>query len=174
MFTYNVNKKDPTGEVKASMINALGLSVTNPNGLPDIYAIGLQESPESHIPHGRLKNKPDQWSEFLTTLLAGYGYTKVDDEKLVQIKLLIFAKKNIANKITDVETNSHKTGLKGMYGNKGGVAIRMTINGSHICFLSCHLAAFDEKLQQRISDYKNIVFKIKFKNSFTPDILSHE
>ena len=170
MFTYNVNSKDPSDDVKASMNNALGLNGFNPATLPDIYAFGLQEAPDSYVPR---KNK-DKWSNYFDELLEGYGYVQVGEVKMNQIKLFVFVKKNIASKITGIETNKYKTGFNGLYGNKGGVALRMTYNGNHICFLSCHLAAFDEKLDQRISDYKNIVFKTEFKNKNTPNVLSHD
>ena len=170
MFTYNVNSQNPTDEVKESMNNALGLNGFNPAALPDIYAFGFQEAPESHVPR---KNK-DKWSDYFDELLEKYGYVEVGEIKMHQIKLFVYAKKNIASKITDTETSKYKTGFSGLYGNKGGVALRMTYNGSTICFLSCHLAAFDEKLDQRISDYKDIVYKIHFKNKNTPDVLSHD
>ena len=55
-----------------------------------------------------------------------------------------------------------KTGLGGNAGNKGGVAIRLLLHGTSICFVCSHLAAGQSGVTERNRDYHDIASRIAF------------
>ena len=62
----------------------------------------------------------------------------------------------------DVAVQSVKTGLGGSAGNKGGVAIRLLLHATSICFVCSHLAAGQSGVADRNSDYHDIASRIAF------------
>jgi phosphatidylinositol-bisphosphatase len=52
-------------------------------------------------------------------------------------------------------------------GNKGGVAIRLSLYDSSVCFVCSHLAAHRENVVGRNSDFKNIIQRIQFTSEFS-------
>lgn len=164
-MTWNVNGKYPPQDMR----RALGLESANLTDLPDVYVIGLQEAP---IGNGV---NEDAWTSFFRSTFSSHGYMKINEVKMQAIQLFVFCRRNLLTKIRDVEINWTRTGFGGWWGNKGGVSIRMTVNGCHICFLSCHFAAHDHKLEQRISDYKKVVYGQRFEGGHKRvHVLSHE
>lgn len=100
---------------------------------------------------------------------------KVTNVRILGIVLSVFVKKPLVTRLRNIEVNYTKTGFGGYLGNKGGVSVRFNINGSSsVCLVNCHLAAHDHKLDQRISDYHDIVYGQRFKNFKAGNILLHE
>ena len=62
----------------------------------------------------------------------------------------------------DVAVQSVKTGLGGSTGNKGGVAIRLLLHATSICFVCSHFAAGQSGVADRNSDYHDISSRIAF------------
>lgn len=64
----------------------------------------------------------------------------------------------------------NKTGMSGMAGNKGAVAIRMEYDSTSICFVTAHLAAGFANYEERNRDYKTISHGLHFqRNRFIED-----
>lgn len=61
-----------------------------------------------------------------------------------------------------VSTSSVGVGLLGTIGNKGGVGIRLRIRDTEMCFVNSHLAAYDEMVEKRNSDFGEICKRMKF------------
>lgn len=143
----------------------------NPSGFqnlrPDIEIVGLQEVSSFIL--------QDPWTENLSTSLRKRGYILFKRHKLMGILLYIFVLREAIFRIRDLETESVRTGLGGFLGNKGGVSLRFNYNGNTFSVTNSHLAAHQEKLQDRIEDYKSIMEGTKFlQDSRTPGILDHE
>ncbi|GAA5931353.1 uncharacterized protein JCM15063_001443 [Sporobolomyces koalae] len=84
------------------------------------------------------------WSALLSETVRQYfgaDYELVIEEKLVGLYTVLFARKNIACRIRDVESRGIKTGFSAHYGNKGSVLLRLTIDETSICLINSHLAA---------------------------------
>lgn len=62
----------------------------------------------------------------------------------------------------DVGVATVKTGIGGKAGNKGGVAIRMLLHSTSICFVCSHFAAHQNKVLERNHDYSDILRKTQF------------
>ena len=57
------------------------------------------------------------------------------------LHLIIFANKRVAPFIYEIQHDFKATGIANMVGNKGGVAITISISNKSYLFVSCHLAS---------------------------------
>lgn len=88
--------------------------------------------------------------------------------------LLLFAQRTHLLHVRQVESEYTRTGLGGIWGNKGAVSIRFSLYGCSFCLVNAHLAAHDHMLEERIKDYERIVEEQKFHVKPTKDIFGHE
>lgn len=163
--SWNVAGQDPVNG------NVLGYLFDDTNRTanlkPQIQIVGLQEAP-SYI-------FSDPWTSNLASTLKPKGYILFKRHKLSGILLYIFVLREIMLRARDFETESVKTGFGGLLGNKGGVSLRFTLNGNSFSVTNSHLAAHQEKLQERIDDYNSIMDGTKFLiDSNTSKILTHD
>lgn len=80
---------------------------------------------------------------------ASTEYVVLRAEQLVGTALIIFVSTTVVPHIRNVEITTKKTGLKGMAGNKGAVAVRMDLDESSFCFITAHFAAGHSNVEQR-------------------------
>lgn len=79
-------------------------------------------------------------------------------------------KTSVVNSLRNVEASTKKTGLKGMAGNKGGIAIRLDWADSSFCFVTAHFAAGSSNLEERNENFAVISEHLVFKRGrFIPD-----
>lgn len=129
---------------------------------PDIYALGFQEivplSPQQILltDPAKLKTWETVISDELSRVPGKGDYIILRSEQLVGTALIILVKSHLINNIRSVEATTRKTGLKGMSGNKGGVAIRLQFHDTSICFVTAHLAAGRTNVEERNGDYWTI------------------
>ena len=86
--------------------------------------------------------------------------------------IIMLYTKEVVN-VANFETSYVKTGFNGLWGNKGAVAIAARINGRSVCFINSHLTPHDGNVQQRISEYHNINYAMKFRK-VAGDVQNHE
>ncbi|KAM0755638.1 hypothetical protein T439DRAFT_8341 [Meredithblackwellia eburnea MCA 4105] len=106
---------------------------------------------EAHILK-TVSERPDKKSDYIL-LRSG---------QLVGTALIVLCKTELADDVRNVEAATKKTGLKGMAGNKGAVAIRLDYRDTSFCFLTAHLAAGHNNLEERNSDYFTIAEGLHF------------
>lgn len=104
------------------------------------------------------------WQREMADALSGTGteYKMIASRQLVGVLLCIFAKTSLAPKIKDMAIDHCKTGLGGMAGNKGGVAVRFNIGLTSMCFLCGHFAAHLKHVKARNRDYETVTQSLKF------------
>ncbi|KEQ63117.1 uncharacterized protein M437DRAFT_65721 [Aureobasidium melanogenum CBS 110374] len=138
---------------------------------PEIVAVGFQEivdlSPQqimSTDPHRR-----QAWEEAVKATLNEHAQTLGSEEyvmlrggQLVGCSLSVFVKASILPYIKNVEGALKKTGMSGMAGNKGAVAIRMEYANTSICLVTAHLAAGFANYEERNQDYRTISHGLRF------------
>ena len=71
--------------------------------------------------------------------LHGARYILVQAEQMVGVLLLVYVAPRLASSVAHVATETVKTGFGGAAGNKGGVALRMEIDGASVCVINAHL-----------------------------------
>ncbi|KAL8887671.1 MAG: hypothetical protein Q9215_004800 [Flavoplaca cf. flavocitrina] len=96
-------------------------------------------------------------------------YVLLRSGQLVGAALLIFVRSSALRKIKNVEGSVKKTGMSGMAGNKGAVAIRMEYANTRICLVTAHLAAGFANYEQRNIDYHTISHGLRFQRNRTID-----
>ncbi len=146
---------------------------------PDIFAIGFQEIVQL-TPQQILMTDPDKiriWEAKIMDTIARRPsrrsrYILLRSEQLVGTALVVLIKEELVNDVRLVEAATRKTGLKGMSGNKGGVAIRMDYYDTSICFVTAHFAAGHSAYEERNADYWTITKGLSFARGKT--IGSHD
>ncbi|KAF4122575.1 synaptojanin [Geosmithia morbida] len=141
---------------------------------PEIYAVGFQEIVELS-PQQIMNSDPSRralWEgAVLRTLnrrqasLGGEKYVLLRSGQLVGAALCIFVRASSLGMIRNVEGSVRKTGMSGMAGNKGAVAIRFDYANTHICFVTAHLAAGFYNAEERNRDYATIHHGLRFQRN---------
>lgn len=169
--TWNVATKAPVEDLKF----VLGLnSEPTKSNLPDLYAIGLQEV--SARPQAVLLDSlwESPWVKEFRSVLCQHNFVKIQAIRLQGLVLMLFIQRHHLVYLQDVQTDYTRTGLGGVWGNKGAVTIRLNMCGCSICIVNSHLAAHDVEIKQRIDDYNTIVDSQHFKHPETENILFHD
>ncbi|KAG6821534.1 hypothetical protein H0H93_000043 [Arthromyces matolae] len=146
---------------------------------PDVFAIGFQEI----VPltaQQIVQTDPEKrriWEKKIFETLDRRPNKKCDyvilrSEQLVGTALIILVKNDLLAVIRNVEAATRKTGLRGMSGNKGAVAIRLEYHDTTFCFLTAHLAAGHSNVEERNADYRTIAHGLHFQRGKT--ITSHD
>ena len=139
--------------------------------LPEIYAIAFQEIVNLDVqqimatdPHRR-----QVWENAVRKTLNNnahkYGaedYVLLRGGQLVGASLSIFVKASVLPFIKNVEGAVKKTGMSGMAGNKGAVAIRFEYAEASICLVTAHLAAGFQNYDERNQDFRTINDGLRF------------
>jgi phosphatidylinositol-bisphosphatase len=136
--SWNVGGFQPTASLDlTNLFNIEG------NNTPDVVVVGLQEyvvSSATSMFYGTSKEGIAVWRECILNNLKYHDkYVAVKEQCLQGILLLIFAKENMRERITKVETDSVKTGLGGNLGNKGATVIKLFIDDSSFVFMNVHI-----------------------------------
>ncbi|EJT72835.1 synaptojanin 2 [Gaeumannomyces tritici R3-111a-1] len=141
---------------------------------PDIVAVGFQEIVELS-PQQIMNSDPrvkQLWENAVKNTLnlnaAKEGrekYLLLRSGQLVGAALCIFVKASALKSIKNVEGSVKKTGMSGMAGNKGAVAIRLDYANTQICFVTAHLAAGFGNYDERNKDYATIHHGLRFQRN---------
>lgn len=82
---------------------------------------------------------------------------------MMEIKLLLFVHSRHKSRVVKTETVAEATGIGNVVGNKGGVAVKLTLDDTTFCFICSHLAAHEgaKFLQQRNADVVEIMRNVE-------------
>ncbi|CAL1701192.1 unnamed protein product [Somion occarium] len=172
--TWNLNGRPPSSEFLLPWLFPRS-SVQD----PDIIALGFQEivplSAQQIVQTDAEKKR--MWETKILNTLAqrpnkSAEYILLRSHQLVGTALLVFVRKELTAVIRNVEAASHKTGLRGMAGNKGAVGIRLDYHDTNFCFVTAHLAAGHSNIEERNIDYRTIASGLHFLRGKTID--SHQ
>ncbi|PNS17746.1 hypothetical protein CAC42_3141 [Sphaceloma murrayae] len=143
---------------------------------PEIIAVGFQEIVELS-PQQIMSTDPNRrlaWEDAVKDTLNRVSQQLGDEEyvllrggQLVGASLSVFVKASILPFIKNVEGSLKKTGMSGIAGNKGAVAIRMDYAETSICLVTAHLAAGFANYEERNQDYRTISHGLRFQRNRT-------
>jgi len=126
----------------------------------DVYCFGVQEAVYKTKGGYRKDWSTDteEWYGMLEEKL-GDEYYRVGNQEMLEIKIVVFARVVHKPFIANVQTFYQPTGIGGVWYNKGGTGLTLTLFESHLCFLNCHLAAHAEQkyVLDRNNDVKSII-----------------
>jgi hypothetical protein len=170
--TFNLNGRTDGIEQDLSSWLCPDLDPSQQN--PEIVAVGFQEIVELS-PQQIMNSDPTRkqaWERAVRKTLNRHAraagsehYVLLRSGQLVGAALCIFVKSSVLKNIKNVEGSVKKTGMSGMAGNKGAVAIRMDYANSQICFVTAHLAAGFANYEERNKDYATIHHGLRFQRN---------
>ena len=141
---------------------------------PEIVAVGFQEIVELS-PQQIMSTDPARrqtWEDAVKRTLnenarrhGSDSYVLLRSGQLVGAALMVFVKASVLPDIKNVEGSVKKTGMSGIAGNKGAVAIRMDFSNTRLCFVTAHLAAGFGNYEERNRDYQTINHGLRFQKN---------
>ncbi|XP_026761680.2 inositol polyphosphate 5-phosphatase K-like isoform X2 [Galleria mellonella] len=170
--TWNVATRNPGQDLNALLDFPSQFNKSKP--LPDFYIIGLQEvksQPQNMVMDALFS---DPWSSTFNRILCRQGFVIAKSTRLQGMLLLVYTQLKHVTHLRDIEAQYTKTGLGGMWGNKGAVSVRFNIYGCSVCLVNCHLTAHEHLLADRINDYNTIIKQHIYHVSETTNILYHD
>lgn len=167
--TYNVGTSTPDQDLR----ELLSISDKKNENRPDLFVLGFQEVKAQ--PQNMLLDTlfDDPWTYTCKELLQR-DYIKLKSLRLQGLLLVVFSLKKHLLNIREIDSEYTRTGLAGMWGNKGAVSIRLGIYGCSICFVNAHLSAHDDHLKDRVEDYNSIIQDQEFHVAETSKIFYHD
>ncbi|KAF7301871.1 Inositol polyphosphate phosphatase [Mycena indigotica] len=171
--TWNVNGRPPSESLLPWLFPRDAIND------PDMFVLGFQEI----VPltaQQIVQTDPEKkrvWEARIMDTLdrrpnKKFDYVLLRSEQLVGTALMVIVKTDLASVMRNVEAASRKTGLRGMSGNKGAVAVRLEYHDTSFCFLTAHLAAGHANVEERNTDYRTITNGLHFQRGKTID--SHD
>ena len=139
--------------------------------LPEIYGVAFQEIVELDVQQivATDVHRRQLWERAVRDTLnanaksmGSEDYVLLRGGQLVGASLSVFVKNSVLPFIKNVEGSVKKTGMSGMAGNKGAVAIRMDYADTSLCLVTAHLAAGFANYQERNQDYLTISQGLRF------------
>ncbi|XP_068633348.1 inositol polyphosphate 5-phosphatase K-like isoform X1 [Battus philenor] len=170
--TWNVATKSPGQDLNSLLDFPSQFNKNKP--LPDFYVIGLQEvksQPQNMVMDSLFT---DPWTATFNKILCRQGYIIAKNIRLQGIILLVYTQLKHVTHLRDIEAQYTKTGLGGLWGNKGAVSVRFNIYGCSVCLVNCHLTAHEHLLADRINDYNTIIKQHSYHVTETSNILYHD
>ncbi|XP_045772513.1 inositol polyphosphate 5-phosphatase K-like isoform X1 [Maniola jurtina] len=170
--TWNVATKSPGQDLNSLLDFPSQFNKNKP--LPDFYVIGLQEVKSQ--PQNMLMDSlfSDQWTQMFNKILCRQGFVVAKSIRLQGIILLVYTQMKHLPHLREIVAQYTKTGLGGLWGNKGAVSVRFNIYGCSVCLVNCHLTAHEHLLADRINDYNTILKEHGYQVSETSNILFHD
>ena len=170
--TFNLNGK--AGGAQHDLAPWLRPATSGPFQAPEIVAVGFQEIVELS-PQQIMSTDPARrqvWEQAVRQTLNRATKSQSEEEyvllrsgQLVGAALMIFVKSSVLRYIKNVEGSAKKTGMSGIAGNKGAVAIRMDYGDTGLCFVTAHLAAGFANYEERNRDYRTISHGLRFQRN---------
>uniref|UniRef100_A0A7S3LWS9 Inositol polyphosphate-related phosphatase domain-containing protein n=1 Tax=Palpitomonas bilix TaxID=652834 RepID=A0A7S3LWS9_9EUKA len=161
--TWNVNNQAPPSDLHPWLSKGADQA--------DICALGLQEV---DLTVGGLvlseTEKGENWFKRLNEDVKTVGGSNDKDEEytclvwkqMVGVALFVFVRRRLLAHIREVSWKNVGVGLMNVMGNKGGVGVRFLLYDTSIAFVSAHLAAHQNEVERRNSDYSDITRRMEF------------
>ncbi|KAJ3350831.1 Type II inositol 1,4,5-trisphosphate 5-phosphatase [Allomyces javanicus] len=133
----------------------------------EILAFGFQEvdvSTDVYFAHD-----PATILDLKSKIIDGLGphlekqYALVSIKQLAGMIVAVLAHESVVPHISEVESGYVGCGIMGVLGNKGAVAIRFKVFDTRICMVNSHLAADQNQVERRDSDFHEICRRLMFK-----------
>lgn len=141
--------------------------------VPHILVLGFQELVQLRASQ-IISADPERrgiWEGLILKLLAdrypNTTFSLLAAHQVVATSISIFIRSSLIQKVKNVEIASKKTGLGGMTGNKGSVAIRMNFSGTDLGFVCSHFSAGQVNIEARNYDMEQASRDLTFAHNKT-------
>ncbi|EFJ50943.1 hypothetical protein VOLCADRAFT_88385, partial [Volvox carteri f. nagariensis] len=114
-------------------------------------------------------NQNAQWwsTELAAALLAATGgsWERVALRQMSGLVIVVFCRAELQQHVGEVATANVACGVMGVGGNKGAVAVSMSVFRRRVMFVCSHFAAHQEHVEERNENYNKIVRLLHFDNT---------
>ncbi|GET92218.1 hypothetical protein, conserved [Leishmania tarentolae] len=135
---------------------------------PDLFLISLQEVEMTGTALVKESTQRSwEWADAIIETLAAASdrtieYKKVQVVQLVGLVLIVLIQAKHVHYVSHVHLSLTRTGALSVLGNKGSVAMRVTIYGKRFLFISAHFVAHKHNEKRRTSNYQAALKDIRF------------
>lgn len=119
-----------------------------------MYVIGTEEC-ERSIAQSAINTNKDKWEQFLKEAL-GPDYSAIRSHTLQATHLIVFLHRALLPLVSDIRSSAVATGVANTLGNKGGIGIRLKLGNSRFLFVNAHLAANQNAVAARNTQFHKI------------------
>lgn len=127
----------------------------------DIVAIGVQECED--IRPRRKEGRRSRKLRALQRKMIGKDFKCIAQSKLGGIQLAVFARTNLSAVVQGVEIIEVACGVGNVLMNKGAICALLRMKGKTIALINSHLAAHQNKVEARNSDFHRIMNQVVMK-----------
>jgi hypothetical protein len=96
-----------------------------------------------------------EWEAAVSAAL-GPGYARLGSVAMRAIGLALWGRRSLAPRVRSLKASSVATGVGGVVGNKGGVALSLSLERARLLFVGAHFAAHDGRVARRNADFHAI------------------
>eukprot|EP00455_Lapot_gusevi_P056727 TRINITY_DN9504_c0_g1_i5.p1 TRINITY_DN9504_c0_g1~~TRINITY_DN9504_c0_g1_i5.p1 ORF type:complete len:807 (+),score=178.45 TRINITY_DN9504_c0_g1_i5:59-2479(+) len=162
LATYNVAGSSPS-EVDVAALKRI---FTWEDQHADLVVVGLQEVVPLDVSSAASiiveSDRYDAWRIKTRQALGVDEYVEIISKPLFGVFIMAFVHLAHAPHCTAARAETVGVGLLGIGGNKGGAAVRFQLYNSSICVVNSHLAAHQDEVEMRNSDFAEIMRGIRF------------
>lgn len=169
VLTWNVAGNIPAlHDIQALFLPQESLEMRDICSEADVLVVGLQEA-YPNVQEVFTSALPligrDPLVENFSVILSKSGFTRLTYCRIVGIIIMAFVKRPLLCYIEDVDTASFRTGVGGLWGNKGSTSIRFKLGDTSLAFSNCHLFPHTENNEKRIDELHDIMVYSSFQAS---------
>ncbi|KAJ2700762.1 hypothetical protein H4218_001851 [Coemansia sp. IMI 209128] len=133
--------------------------------LPELLVLGFQEldvRAEAFVYNNAVKDV--EWTDALEGCMGTtqHAYRKLATKQLIGMFIMVYARIDVAERVSDVQATSVGCGIMGMVGNKGAVAVRLTYLDTPLCFVCSHLAHDAAQVDRRNAQFHDLCKRLLF------------
>lgn len=110
--------------------------------------------------------------KYLKDFHPKHSFSLLVSHQLVGVSVSLFIRADYIDSVREVKIASKKTGMGGIAGNKGSVAIRLNVHNTSMCFVVSHFAAGQSNPQERDRDMAFALKELQMAGG--QDILAHD
>ncbi|KAJ3010129.1 UNVERIFIED_CONTAM: inositol polyphosphate 5-phosphatase [Siphonaria sp. JEL0065] len=160
--TWNVNGKTPGSDPIGDWLHSR-VATQQPN----LVIIGIQELIEltaQQFVQADFEDLRSKWQDALfNTLNQQSSYVLLRSLNLMALGMFAYVRRDCVEKVRFVEISTIKTGLGGLGANKGGIGLSLQYQDTSMLFITAHMAAGQNSVEERNRDYDTIRNGLVFK-----------
>ena len=103
------------------------------------------------------KSKRVSWLTTLSSFLEEMGFCLLSFNSMWEMFMVVYIKEEWRDCVSELRSLKKPTGIAHIMGNKGGLITSFKVEETSFCFLSCHLAARENRVMQRNQNIKDLV-----------------
>ncbi|KAH9259246.1 hypothetical protein BASA81_002289 [Batrachochytrium salamandrivorans] len=130
---------------------------TTPPLLPKFVTAHFRTKVEKISKRAVTSRAGDYFASLISDHLNPEDYLLLRLCEFSNMRLYAFVRREHAQRISHIDYASQSTGVGGIAGNKGAVAISFRFQQFRLCFISCHLAAHRKFTKERNSDCAEVL-----------------